>query len=409
MILFESVFEDLRYGLRQLWRNAGFTIAVIFALALGIGVNTAVFTVYKAFIARPLDARNPGGMVNFALRLQSGAINANFSYPDYEAYRDHLHSFSGVIAVSIEQLRLTGAGGIVNQRSADTGSLIGRLGLLQPAASNVEFASAFIVSENYFSVLGVGAVRGRTFESSGLRELAASPSVLISENYWQRRFGGDPSILGKNIRLNGASFTIVGITPHNFTGTSVAVPDFWLPFGLYPLIHPESNRLHDRNDLCCRVFGRLAPGVTIAQAQAETTLLASQLRTLHDPRSELSKHVTALISPGSPFPGRLSAGLSLTILLIVVAAGMVLAIACANAGSLQLARATTRQQELALRVSLGASRLRLIRQLLTESVLVGVLAGCVALPLTWVVTCGGDQGRRRSPCRIWHARPQCEP
>jgi predicted permease len=264
-------------------------------------------------------------------------------------------------------------------------SLIGRLGLLQPAASNAEFASVFVVSENYFSVLGVDALRGRTFESSGLRELAASPSVLISENYWQRRFGGDPSILDKNIRLNGASFTIVGITPHNFTGTSVAVPDFWLPFSLYPLVHSESNRLHDRNDLCCRVFGRLARGVTMAQAGAETTLLASHLRTLHDPHSELSKHVTALISPGSPFPGRMSAGLRLTILLIIVGVGMVLVIACANAGSLQLARATTRQQELALRASLGASRLRLIRQLLTESALLGVLAGCVALPLTWAL------------------------
>ncbi len=385
MTLFETFVQDLRHGTRTLLRNAGFTSVCVLTLALGIGVNTAVFTAYKAFVARPLDARDPGMVVNFALRLESGATNARFSYPDYEAYRDHLHSFSGVIAFCIDELYLTGAGGMVSQRDAEAGSLLGRLGLFGPAASNAELASTFVVSENYFAVLGVTPMRGRTFESISLPELAASPPALISENYWQRRFAGDPSVLGKSIRLNGAAFTIVGITPHNFIGTSVAVPDFWLPLSLDPLIHPESNRLRDRGDLCCRVFGRLAPGVSMTQAQAETTVLASHLRTLHDPHSDLSEDVTALISPGSPFPGSVNAGLRLTILLIMVAVGMVLVIACANADSLQLARAITRQQELGTRLSFGASRSRLIRQLLTESALLGLLAGCIALPLTWTL------------------------
>jgi len=385
MILFETILQDLRYGARTLLRSAGFTIVSIFTLALGIGVNTAVFTAYKAFVVRPLDARDPGTMVNVAVRLQSGVTNARFSYPDYEAYRDHLHSFSGVIAFSIEQLRLTGAEDLGSRRSAQAGSLMGRLGLLPPTANNAEFASTFIVSENYFSVLGVTALAGRTFESIGLPELAASPAVLISENYWQRRFAGDPAVLGKTVRLNGAALTIVGMTPHNFVGTSLAAPDFWLPLSLEPLVHPDGHRLRDRDDPCCRVFGRLAPGVNMTQAQAETTLLASQLRTLHDPHTDLSKDVTASISPGSPLPGQLNAGLRLAIVLIMVGVGMVLVIACANAASLQLARATTRQQELGLRLSLGASRARLIRQLLTESALIGVLAGGIALPLTWAL------------------------
>ena len=384
MILFETVLQDLRYGARTLLRNAGFTTVSVLALALGIGVNTAVFTAYKAFVARPLDARDPATLVNFALRLRSGVTDARFSYPDYEAYRDHLHSFNGVIAFGIDELKLTDAGGVVSQRSAQAGSLMGRLGLLRPA-SNAEFASTFIVSENYFSVLGVTALGGRTFESMGPAELAASPSVLISENYWQRRFAGDPSVMGKTVRLNGAAFTIVGITPHDFTGTSVAVPNFWLPLRLEPLVHPESNRLRDRDDLCCRVFGRLRPGTSMTEAQAETTLLASRLGVLHDPHSDMSKGVTALISPGSPLPGRPNAGLRLAILLIMVGAGMVLVIAGANAAGLQLARATTRQQELGMRLALGATRPRLIRQLLTESGLLGLLAGAIALPLTWAV------------------------
>jgi predicted permease len=191
--------------------------------------------------------------------------------------------------------------------------------------------------------------------------------------------------LGKSIRLNGAAFNIVGITPHNFVGTSIAVPNFWLPLSLDRLVHPQSNRLRDRNNLCCRVFGRLAPGISMSQAQAETTLLASHLRTLHDSHSDLSKEVTGIITPGSPLPGKMNAGLRLTLLLIMIAVGMVLVVACANAASLQLARATTRQQELGMRLSLGASRLRLIRQLLTESALLGLLAGCIALPLTWIL------------------------
>ena len=383
MNLLETLFQDLRYGARTLLRNPSLTIVSILALALGIGVNVAVFTAYKAFIARPLDARDPGTLVNLSLRLQSGATDARFSYPDYEAYRDGLRSFSGVIAFSIEELTLTDAGGAVARWSAGSGSLIGRLGLL-PSATNRETATTFIVSENYFPVLGVKTARGRTFDAMSASELAASPPVLISENYWQRRFAGDPAVLGKSVRLNGAVFTIIGITPRNFTGTSIAVPNFWLPLSLYPLIHPHTPRLRDREDLCCRVFGRLAPGMSMQEAQAETTLLASRLGALHEPSSELQKPASAVISPGSPLPG-IPRNLRLTIVLIMAAAGLVLVIACANAAGLQLARGAARQQELGMRLALGASGSRLVRQLITESALVGVLAGSLALPVTWAM------------------------
>jgi predicted permease len=387
--MLETVLQDLRYGFRMLSRNVGFTAVSVLALALGIGVNTGTFTAYKALVGRPLDGRDPGRMVNLGLNLQSGAYSYLFSYPDYEAYRDQVHACSGLIAWSNEELALTDAGGIISQRTAAAGTLLGKLGLLPPSANNAEFAATFIVSENYFSVLGVAPLRGRGFDSIASSELATSPSVLISENYWQKRFAGDPAVLGKAIRLNGASFTIVGITPRDFVGTSVGVPDFWLPLSLEPLIHPGTDSIHDRDNQHLRLFGRLAPGIEIGQAQAEVTLIADQLRSLHDPNSESSRPVTALLSPGSPLPGKLPGGLKFTILLIMIAAGMVLVVACANVASLQLARATSRQSELTMRLSMGASRGRLIRQMLTESGLLGLLAGVVAFPCTWIILKAG--------------------
>ncbi len=382
MILPQTILQDLRYGARTLFRNAGFTTVAIFALALGIGVNTTAFTFYKAMFTRSLDARDPGRMVDLTLVRQSGDTEVDFSYPDYQAYRDNLHSFTGVIAHSVDRLILSGAGGPMRDGAS---GLLGRLGLLPASAIDAEFATTFEVSENYFSVLGVNALRGRTFDAMSSAELAASPSVLISENYWQKRFNGDPSILGKVVRLNGVAFTIIGVTPHDFVGTNVVTPDFWFPLSLVPLIHPDGNWLRDRENQWCRLFGRLAPGVGIGQAQAEMTAVANQVRTLHAPHSELSKPVTALVWPGSPYPRDLDSGLKLAILFLMVAVGMVLVIACANVASLQLARAASRQSELCLRLSLGASRRRLIRQLLTESALLGLIAGVIALLFTWAL------------------------
>jgi predicted permease len=232
-------------------------------------------------------------------------------------------------------------------------------------------------------------LRGHTFGNAS--ELATAPQVLISENYWQKKFAGDPALLGRTIRLNGIGFTIVGIAPHDFAGTDFDVPAFWLPVRAEHLLEANDHLLSDREDFCCRLFGRLAPGVSMDQAQAEMSLLAGHLRTLHDPHSDWSKPETALVWAGSPFPlppKRLSAQLRYAVLLIMFAVGMVLLIACANVASLQLARAISRKNELSMRLSLGASRLRLVRQLLTESVLLALLAGLVALVFSWILTKG---------------------
>jgi predicted permease len=414
----EVVFQDLRYGFRQLRRSPGFTILSVFALALGIGVNTAAFTIYKAMIARGLDARDPvgaGEMVNLALLRDSGAPDFAFSYPDYEAYRDSLHSFRGLIAFGSEQMSLSDAGGMVSQRASLASSGLGRLGLLPSGAGNAEFASVFVVSENYFKVLGVPALRGPSFDSIRVADLAASPSVLISENYWQARFAGDAGVLGKTVHLNGAAVRIIGITPKDFAGTDFAVPDFWLPLSVWPLFHADGKTLRDRENQCCRLFARLAPGVSIGQAEAEMTLMVNRLRGLHESHSQAAKPAKALVWPGSPFPLPLKfyPGVELTILLIMAAAAMLLVVACANVGSLQLARARSRHNELRTRLSLGASRLRVIRQLLTESALLGLLAGFVALLFTWAllqvtVTLAAEAIPASEGALVFHVTPDLE-
>lgn len=386
--LLETCAQDIRYGARMLYRNVGFTMVAVITLALGIGINVVFFTAYKVCFLRALDARDPGQMVNLGMVLHTGESKSSFSYPDYEAYRDRLHSFSGLIAAGGDNLILSDAGGNTLDRSSTGDSLSG---LLSFSTSNKERAATTFVSENYFSVLGVAPVRGRLFGNAS--ELAASPQVLISENYLERRFGGDPALLGRTIRLNGVAVTIVGITPQDFGGTGFDVPDFWLPLSLAPLVESDSIYLTHRDQYCCRLFGRLASGTRMDEAQAEMNVLAAHLRTLHDPQSDWSKASTAFLWPGSPFPlpfNRLSGarGFKYSVLLIMGAVGTVLIIACANVASLQLARAISRKKELSMRLSLGASRVRLVRQLLTESVLLGLLAGLVALAFSWILTKG---------------------
>jgi hypothetical protein len=387
LTFFESVIQDVRFAIRMLMKHAGFTAAAVVALGIGIGVNTAVFTLYKAVMLQPLDAKDPRQLVNIYRTSLQERYAVGFSYPDYEIYRDGNHVFAGLFATMTDEVALSGPEGGSGGGSTSGSGIATAFGFRFPRlmAGGAEFVRAAIVSENYFSVLGVDAIRGRVFLPRDGHDLDAHPGVLISQNYWQRRFGGDPKVLGKTFKLNGAGFAVIGVTPHDFMGTSENVPDLWLPIRLYRSLYHDSDILHDREDHCCRLYGRLAPGVTLDVAQSDMNLLADQLRRLHIPRSDDSKPVTINLMPGSPFDVvNVSEG-AFAFLLILCAVGLVLLIACANVASLQLARSAARQREIGLRLSLGASRLRLIRQLLTESTLLGVLAGAVALLITWWV------------------------
>ena len=207
MILPETIFQDLRYGARMLCRNPGFTAVAVLALALGIGVNTAVFTAYKAMVARPLDARDPGEMVNLALIRDSGAADFNFSYPDYEAYRDSVHSFSGLIAFSPEHMSALECRWHY-QPAHFCGWIGGRkIGAAIFRGKQCGVRHRLRCLRKLLQGSRGRALRGRTFESISIPELVASPSVLISENYWQKRFAGDPAVLGKTIHLNGVAVT----------------------------------------------------------------------------------------------------------------------------------------------------------------------------------------------------------
>jgi predicted permease len=347
-----------------------------------------VFTAYEASLLEPLEGKDPGELVNIYRSTQHDQSQRVFSYPDFEFYRDNNSVFSGLIASAGDDLALTGAEQLGVPESAPAVSLFSAAGFSLPSLMHggAEFVRTVSVSENYFAVLGVNAVRGRVFLPQDANDLDAHPGVLMSENYWKRRFGGDIQLLGKTIQLNGISFSIIGVTPHDFGGSSVSVPDFWLPMRLRPLVRKSNSLLHDREDFCCSLYGRLAAGASLLQAQGQMSLLADRVRRLHAPHSDGAKALTITLTPGSRIPPLRVAhdpGLERALFLIMGAVGLVLLIACANVASLQLGRSAARQREIGVRLSVGANRRRIIRQLLTESMLLGIVAGAASMLMAW--------------------------
>jgi predicted permease len=349
--------QDIRYGWRQLLKHPGFTAIAILSMALGIGANTAIFSLVNTVLLRPLPVREPSQLIAVDGQLRNGTDFTLQSYLNYKDYRDRNTVFSGLFAYRFVVASLSHNG--VNER-----------------------AWGFDVSGNYFDVLGVKPALGRGFLAEEDLTQGSHPVVVISHACWQKRFAGDPFIIGQKILLNTHTFTIVGVTAAGFVGTEVAyAPEFWVPLMMAKQIEPGSTWLDARDSDNLFVIGRLKPGVTVEQAKAQLDGITGQMAKEH-PKENAGRSVL-LMPPGLFIPDIRNSIFAFSGLLAVVGA-LILLLACVNLANLLLARATERRKEIGIRLAVGASRARLVRQLLTESVMLSVAGGAFGLLLaTW--------------------------
>jgi predicted permease len=360
----ESFWQDLRYAVRGFRKSPGFTLVAVLTLALGIGLNTTLFTAFDAVALKPLPVKDPNTVVRFVRWFQSrglGDIQYAFSYQEYVYYRDHNRGLSSLVAASwpVRALVTTAA----SQSTASTA---------------VEHARGQLVSGNYFADLGVSASLGRTFLAEENQSPGAHPVMVLSFPFWQRHFNSDPLILGRILKLNSTDFTVVGVAPKEFIGTGnpPVVPDFWAPLMMQQQLAPGSDWLNQPASHQFQILGRLRPGVALKQAQSEAQILALQFGSTY---TEQDKTI-ALTLPRAVFFGETDdIRFQAFVALLMILGGMVLLVACANLANILLARSAGRQREIGVRLALGANRGRLIRQLLTENVLLALLGGAAGL------------------------------
>src|SRR5277367_238594 len=352
----ETLIQDVRFGIRMLLKNAGFTATAVLTLALGIGANTAIFSMVNSFLLRPLPVKNPEQIAALAFRQKKGALQNNFSFPELEDLQNQSSSvFSDVF-----------------------GEQLGAVGLTINGKTEPIFI--FYVSGNFFSGLDVKPYLGRYILPSEGSVTSINPVIVLGYNYWQTRLAGDPNVVGKTVLYDGHPVTVIGVTPKEFHGLFFfADTQGYLPFGMEQV---DSSYTPDiptnREDRTLLVYARLRSGVALNQAQSALDVLSDRLSRQY-PASDEGLAICAYperISRPQPDPDKTILKIAA---LFLILAGLVLMLAFVNVANFLLVRATARQREMAIRTALGGTRFRLIRQLLTESILLSLLGGAVGI------------------------------
>ena len=368
-----TLLQDIRYGIRMLVRSPGFTAVAVLTLALGIGANTAIFSLLDQVVLRALPVRDPGRLVvvNDAEYRSGWSTSDNnemvYSYPHYKEVRDTIPLFDGAIARAHVPLSVA-SGGVAERAGGD------------------------LVSGNFFSVLGIGPALGRVLVLEDDRVPGASPVAVLTYGYWQSRFGGDPGVVGRKISLNAYPFTVVGVAAPGFAGLLKGQNvDVFVPIAMKRELTPEWNGLVERDIMWLNIFARLKPGISREQAEAAIqapyrSILEAEIASIKNPRATFrDKYLRQRISlrPAAQGINLLSQSWAKPLLVLAGCVGLVLLITCANVAGLMIAKATGRQREVAIRLALGARRGAIVRQLVTETVLLGLAGGIAGLEVAW--------------------------
>ena len=357
----DSLIKDTRYGVRMLVKNPGVTLVAVITLALGIGANTAIFSGVSAFLMRPLSVPHADELIRPLEMAEDRGITDEMSYPDYLDYSAQSTSFTGLAAEDMIEVAIDAE----NQSDVTWGQ---------------------VVSANYFDVLQITPVLGRGFLPDEDKAVGGNAVVVLSHGFWQRRMGSDPNIVGKTIQLNNRPYQVIGVGPESFIGSKFALAlDFWVPISMAEDLRRDPDILKERGSHWMNVIGRLKPGVSMAQASAEVSAIATRLNQAYPEtraKTTQAKVMTEVDGRWEDMGGVFKSAGAIALAIV----GLILLIACANVANLMLARAAARRKEIGIRLALGANRLRLVRQLLTESLLLSVLGGGLGLLLAFWVT-----------------------